>query len=82
MAMGLVFSAMAHNGNGLALREILKLTQGEVLSVVFDGAVVANNWLYSRDAEMLWCAASNSYPTDSRTATFSRRTMSHCGRRL
>jgi hypothetical protein len=41
VAIWLVFGAMAHDGNGFALRHFLKEAEGEFLSVVFDGAVAA-----------------------------------------
>lgn len=41
MAMRLIFIAVAHDGDGMALREGLKKSKGEFLSVVFDRAVEA-----------------------------------------
>jgi hypothetical protein len=43
MTVGLLFSALAHHGNSFALGQFLKQPQGELLSVVFDGAIAPVN---------------------------------------
>lgn len=43
VAVRFVFEAMTHDGNGFALCQFLKEAEGEFLSVVFDGAVLAIN---------------------------------------